>query len=82
MAGLPVIASDVGGIGDALLHEQTGLLVAERDPTAIAQAVERLLNEPELKQRVAAAGKQHALQHFARDGSAQKVAALYEAVLR
>jgi L-malate glycosyltransferase len=46
-AGLPVIASNVGGIPELIAHERNGLLVPVGDPGALAGALLRLLNAPE-----------------------------------
>src|SRR6185295_16391013 len=40
--GLPVVATTHGGIPEAVAHEQTGLLVPERDPAALHAALERI----------------------------------------
>ncbi len=44
-SGLPVIASDHAAIPEAVFHQKTGLLVPERDPKAIAEALEQLLDQ-------------------------------------
>ena len=46
-AGLPVIASRVGGIPSVITHERTGLLVPPGDAGALAEALRRLLDRPE-----------------------------------
>lgn len=51
-AGVPVVASDLAGIGELVRHEQTGLLVRPGDPGALASGIERLLDDPDLRQRV------------------------------
>ncbi len=55
-AGRPVVASRVGGLGEVVGHEGTGLLVPPEDPAALRDALARLLNEPELRARLGAAG--------------------------
>ena len=57
--GLPVVATRVGGIPDLLTHEHTGLLVPDGDHAAMARAVQRLLDEPAVSERLSANG--HAL---------------------
>jgi glycosyltransferase involved in cell wall biosynthesis len=52
----PVVASRVGGLAEAVLHEGTGLLVPPEDPAALADALERLLRDPALRERLGTAG--------------------------
>jgi glycosyltransferase involved in cell wall biosynthesis len=52
-AGLPIVSTATGGIPDFVSHEQTGLLVPQRDPAAMAAGALRLVREPELAARVA-----------------------------
>lgn len=56
-AGLPVIATDLGGVGEALVPGETALLVPPADPAALAGAIRRLATDPGLRQRMGAAGK-------------------------
>lgn len=58
-AGVPVVASRVGGLPEIVVHEETGLLT-ENDPEAVRQAVERILYNPDLHRRLAI----NALQQF------------------
>lgn len=51
-AGLPIVATNVGGIPHLLEHEHTALLVPDDDEVAMAKAVERLLAEPDLAERL------------------------------
>jgi glycosyltransferase involved in cell wall biosynthesis len=78
---LPVIASDVGGIPDAIKHEQTGLLVPEQNAKALHDTIRRLLADQPFAQRLADAGRAHALAHFNRYESAKKLSVLYEAAV-
>jgi glycosyltransferase involved in cell wall biosynthesis/uncharacterized membrane protein len=56
-AGLPVVATDVGGVSELVLEEETGLLVPRGDTTALAQALERLLRDEDLRRRMAASAR-------------------------
>jgi glycosyltransferase involved in cell wall biosynthesis len=60
----PVVASKVGGIVDVIRDEETGLLVPEKDPGAIASAVCRILDDPVLARRLGAAGCAYATHYF------------------
>ena len=61
---LPVIASGLGGITDIVVHEKTGLLVPQRDPQALADALLRIADDPALAARLAEGGHQHAQRNF------------------
>ncbi|MFN8825181.1 MAG: glycosyltransferase family 4 protein [Planctomycetota bacterium] len=54
-AGLPIVASDVGAIGDVVVDGQEGLLVPAGDPVALAAALRRVLTETDLAARLGAA---------------------------
>ena len=62
-AGTPVVASNIAGYRDVVTHERNGLLAPPRDPGAIAAAVARIVDHPELAQRLCDAGKQVAQHH-------------------
>jgi glycosyltransferase involved in cell wall biosynthesis len=63
----PVVASSVGGIVDVIKHEETGLLVPEKDASALAAAILRLLDDRTLGARLGLAGRKHAEDYFAWD---------------
>ena len=63
-AGLPVVATDVGGVAEAVEDGETGLLVPATDAEALARALERLLADGELRRRLGAAGRARALSLF------------------
>ncbi len=54
--GLPTVAITAGGTPEAVEHERNGLLVPPGDPDALADAVERLIRQPELAERFGRAG--------------------------
>jgi glycosyltransferase involved in cell wall biosynthesis len=72
-AGLPVIASRVGGIPAVISHERTGLLVPPRDADALAEALRRLLDRPEWAKQLGVAAS-HSVD--SRYGSASMVHAI------
>ena len=57
LAGKPVIGSDVTGTRELVVHEETGLLYAFGDISALTAALRRLLGDAELRQRMGAAGR-------------------------
>lgn len=56
-AGLPVVASAVGGIPEAVVDGHTGALVPPRDPAALSRALGPRLDDPGLREREGAAGR-------------------------
>ena len=56
-SGLPVVAARSGGAAEAVIEDETGLLVPPDDPPALAHALTRLLNDAALRQRLGSAGR-------------------------
>lgn len=75
-AGLPVIASRVGGIPTLVDHDVNGLLVPPGDTAALAAAISRVLTQPATAARLAAAARQTA-QRYTWPALARQVAAVY-----
>ena len=65
--GVPVVASEVGGIPDLITHNHNGLLVPPRNPQALAEAIKVLLDDNQLRSRVACGAF-----HFAQEHTHQK----------
>jgi glycosyltransferase involved in cell wall biosynthesis len=61
-AGLPVVSTTAAAIPEVIPDGQAGLLVPPRDPEALAEALLRLLGDPELQNRCRAFGRQHVRQ--------------------
>src|SRR5881628_2741195 len=77
-AGRPVVASRVGGLTEAVVHEETGLLVPPGDPTALATALVRLARDPGLRARLGAAGRARVLARYTAARMAEGTLACYE----
>jgi glycosyltransferase involved in cell wall biosynthesis len=61
---LPVVSTPVGAIDEAVVHQQTGLIVPPKQVEPLAQALSRLLDDTALRQRLGSAGRQRAMAHF------------------
>jgi glycosyltransferase involved in cell wall biosynthesis len=62
--GIPVVASRLSGIPELVDEEQNGILVEPRDPAGLAEALERLHQDPALRQRFGQAGREKVLREF------------------
>ncbi len=81
-AGVPVLSTDVGGVGDLIGHGVTGWLVPAGDPPAMAEAVRAILAAPARSRQVAAAGRAAALERHGIEGLIRRMEALYVGVVR
>jgi glycosyltransferase involved in cell wall biosynthesis len=72
-SGLPIVVSNVAGVPTLVQHEVNGLLVPPANPLAIADAIERLIRDGELRRRMIATGHRAALAHTA-DAHVRKIA--------
>lgn len=79
--GRPVVATDVGGLRDLVVDEETGLVVRARDPAALRAALERLLADPLLRRRLGSAGRRRAQERFSWDVVTQATVAAYRMAL-
>jgi len=79
--GKPVVVSDVGGLNEAVEHGKTGLLVPPRDPQALADAIIRLLKDPELRAMMGKNVNRKA-EELSWDNIAKKTMDVYEKVIK
>jgi len=77
----PVVASRVGGLGETVVHERTGLLVPPEDPAALRGALTRLLRDRELRDRLGAAGPARIREGFLAEQMVDAYEALYREVM-
>lgn len=80
-AGLPVVASDVGGVREILVDGETGYLVPRGDIGAVRDRLSRLLQHPELRRRMGAAGRLRYETYFTIDKMLKKTHQVYKMVL-
>ena len=81
-AGRPVVSTDVGGVATVVAHERTGLLVPPDDPDSLAGAITRLLDDPQLAQRLGDAGAADVHARFSLDRLVADIVRIYEEGLR
>lgn len=80
--GLPAIVTDVGGNPEAVLHEQTGLVIPARDPDMLADAILRLTFDPALRQRFGAAAQSLVRERFSLEACVEQYVYLYRRILK
>ena len=80
-AGLPVVASDVGGLPELVREGETGRLVPPRDPGALAAAADDLLSDPGRAREMGAAGRELQRREYDIDAWARRLEGLYENLL-
>ncbi len=76
--GRAVVASDVGGLRDLVADGETGLLVPPRDVAALRAALERLLDDRELRRRLGAAARERVRSYCSWDSITDSVVAAYD----
>jgi glycosyltransferase involved in cell wall biosynthesis len=80
-AGLPVVATAVGGTPEVVMDGVTGILVPPRSPDALAEAISTLLQDPDLRRKMGQAGKERVRQCFSVVQMVRTTEALYEELL-
>ena len=76
-AGVPVVATPVGGIRETVVDGETGLLVPVGDPAALAAAVCRLLEDSELSARLAAEARSRVRERYSVERMVEQTLRLY-----
>ena len=79
-AAVPVIASNIGGLGEVIRHGENGLLV-ENDEAAISGAIRTLLDHPELARQIGAAARRTVIERFTVDRMVAGTLEAYRRVL-
>ena len=79
--GLPIVASNVGGIPDVVVNGESGILVPEKDPVALANAFKRLEADPTLIQKLLAGARKRIDKCFTWDGIIERQVEVYKKVV-
>jgi glycosyltransferase involved in cell wall biosynthesis len=80
-AGLPVVATNVGGISEAVRHDETGLLTRRGDITSLRDALARVIAEPALRLALGTAGRRQWAEEFTSRTMAVRTVEVYRRAL-
>lgn len=80
--GLPTISTNINAIPEAVIDNETGLLIESNDPAALANAIEKLKNDEKLRERLSRAGREHILKVFDERVAAKVALDAYERSLK
>ena len=81
-AGLPVVASDTGGVAEALIDRQNGFLVPRGDYVALGGRLKALIGDAFLRARMGEAGRRRYEAEFTREAMLQKTLDVYHEIIR
>jgi glycosyltransferase involved in cell wall biosynthesis len=79
--GLPIVTTDVPGCRDVVTHEENGLLVPIRDARAVADALQRLLADPEMRRRMGESGRRRVIASLSLQSVIDSTLSVYEELL-
>lgn len=79
-AGLPVIATAVGGIGEAVADGETGYLVPAGDSSTMRKRICAVLEDPQLRKKMGFKGRERYLKHFTLDRMVDQTLRVYDEV--
>jgi glycosyltransferase involved in cell wall biosynthesis len=80
-AGLPVVATDVGGVKEAVVHEQTGFVIETTDAGVLARRVKWLLDDGNLRIRMGSASREVVAARFSAVAMTNAIETVYRRVL-
>ncbi len=80
--GLPVVASQIGGVPETLNFGECGILIPPGDVSALSEALIQLCQDNEKRQMMGAAGRKRAVTEFSAQNVTERVLAVYESLLK
>ncbi len=81
-ASIPVVATNVGGIPEAVIDGVTGILVSPGDADALADAIKRLIQDKSMARRMGEQGRQRVEEHFSVEKMVEGMYDLYTSLIR
>lgn len=81
-AGLPIVATDVGGNPSVVRDGATGILIPARDPAALCRAMIQVLESPDLAKRFGKAGRERVIAHFSLESMVRRTQDLYQELMQ
>jgi len=80
--GTPVIATPVGGIPDVISHLENGMLVPVRDSIKLAEAIQYLLDNRDVRTRMSNVGRKKIINNFSLDSTVKKLIKFYKDIIK
>ena len=80
-SGRPIVTTDVSGCRDVVVDGSTGLLVPLQDSSALAEALEKLVMDPDLRKVMGTAGREHVVQRFSSSKINRETYEIYRYIL-
>ena len=81
-SGLPVVATDVGGNSELVVRNKTGFLVPRSNPVALSQAIQRYIDDPDLRRLHGSRARRRCEDEFSIDTMVLRYQELYDALLK
>lgn len=78
----PIVTTNVGGVSEAVIDGVNGYLVPPRDPTSLAKAILKLINDPDKARKMGLKGRGLVEERFSMDVITRKLSDVYELALR
>ena len=79
--GLPVVATDISGVDEIICDGETGILIPKHCPVLYAEAINKLLDNPQLAQRMGAKARQRIDELFLRMNNSKAFIQVYNSLI-
>jgi len=80
-SGLPVIASDVGGVSQLITNQETGILIQPKDIDALVSSIDKFITEPLLTERLGKSGRLKIVENYSWDIICEKLEKYFSAIV-